>query len=98
MVKAKHRPPNTLTGAPQERPKKKNFCRGNRKHVESVNGKNEEKEEEEEEEDDEEEEEVILTFCNTNRKRNVGEGKKKLPNCKGHGVNLQYGNGNRVKF
>ena len=59
-VKAKHHPPNTLTGAPQERPKKTNFRRGNRKCGESLNGKNEEKEEEEEEEDDEEEEEVIL--------------------------------------
>ena len=101
-VKAKHRPPNTLTGAPQERPKKKNFCGGNRKCVESLSGKNEDKEEEEEEEEEEEkekeEEEVVLNFCNTSRKRNVVEGEKKLPNREGHGINLRYGNGNRVKF
>ena len=95
-VKAKHRPPNTLTGAPQERPKKKNFRGGNRKHVESLSGKNEDKEEEKEEE--EEEEEVVLNFHNTSRKRNVVEGKKKLPDHEGCGINPQYGNGNRVKF
>ena len=56
-VKAKNQPPNTLTGVPQERPKKKNFHGGNRKRVESLSGKNEDKEEEEEEK---EEEEVVL--------------------------------------
>ena len=69
-------------------PKKKKFPGGNRKRVESLNGKNEEKEEEEEEEeDDKEEEEVILNFCNTSRKRNVGESEKKLPDHEGRGVN-----------
>ena len=79
-------PPNMLTGAPQERPKKKIFCRENRKCVESLNGKNEEKEEEEEEEeDDKEEKEVILNIHITSRKRNVGENEKKLPDREGHG-------------
>ena len=59
--------------------------------VESLSGKNEDKEEEEEEkeeeEEEEEEEEVVLNFHNTSRKRNVVEGKKKLPDCKGRGIN-----------
>ena len=92
--------PNTLTGAPQERPKKKNFRGGNRKCVESLSGKNEDEEEEEkeEEEEEEEEEEVVLNFHNTSRKRNVVEGEKKLPDHEGRGINPRYGNRNRVKF
>ena len=97
-VKAKHRSPNTLTGTPQERPKKKNFRVGNWKRVESLSGENEDKEEEEEEKEaegeEEEEEEVVLNFCNTCRKRNVVEGKKKLPDREGRRINPRYGNGN----
>ena len=90
-IKAKHWPPNTLTGVPQERPKKKHFCVGNWKRVELLSVENEDKEEEEEEKEaegeEEEEEDIVLNFRNTSRERNVSEGEKKLPDREGCGIN-----------